>query len=189
VKTLVEETLGLFDYRLGHPLIAAADVQDAKASGQIDELITVNVGNGSSVALGHENGSGIEDRAWDCVFSTFEKPSGNGTRNVGHLNPQVECTSKPTLLEVTSVFPISMEVIGPKGNGHLPDWETVPLVSGSTLPFDRGGQCVRVADERADSLEGGAQFLDVIEACAAGGGQQVRGLIKQGFQFHRMFLL
>jgi hypothetical protein len=72
VKALVEEALGLFDHRLGYPPIAAADVQDAKTAGEIDELVAVHVGDGGSLALSHENGSRIEDGAWDCVLSTFE---------------------------------------------------------------------------------------------------------------------
>jgi hypothetical protein len=75
VKTLVEEALGLFDHRSGDSLIAAPDVQDPKAAGEIDELVPVHIGDRGSVAVGHENGGRIEDGAWDCIVSTFEKLS------------------------------------------------------------------------------------------------------------------
>jgi hypothetical protein len=104
VKALVEEALGLFDHRLGYSLIASADVQHAKAAGEIDEPVAVHVGYRSALTFCNEDRDRVEDGAWDCLFSAFEKLSGNGARNLSQSSSQLKSSASPPLLEVTSEF-------------------------------------------------------------------------------------
>jgi hypothetical protein len=61
VEALMKEFLDLIVDRREHARIAPADVQHAEATGEVDELIAVDIGHFRPVAGRHEYGSRVED--------------------------------------------------------------------------------------------------------------------------------